>query len=215
MSGKLADVKTARSLCLAAALLAACRSAHGVPDPEVLDPTQAPEQIEESPAATSITVTLAQRSFRLAPLARYHVTARLLSRERYYLGWRAELSPIDLALGWGKMADPGVDRFIDWHQGGRWYFFEWSGDSPYRNDDIIPQSANLHAVPASANVRRALLNIGRDQVLSLWGHLIRISSEGAGPEDYWQSSLSRTDTGDGSCELMYVERVVTAGLEYR
>lgn len=202
------------SLLAVAAFLLGCRAPYGTPSPCEVDPRRAPEQSDVAPGTAPLEVGANGRSFRLAPLARYEIAARVLSRERYYLGWRADLSPIDLALGWGALADSRVDQFIDWHQGGRWYFFHWSADSPYRNDEIVPQSANVHVIPANANVRRILLSIERDQRVALSGLLVRVDDSDAAASGGWSSSLSRTDIGDGSCELMYVERVVMDGFEY-
>lgn len=39
--------------------------------------------------------------FELTPLASFNIRARVLSTENYYFGREADLSPIDLALGWG------------------------------------------------------------------------------------------------------------------
>ncbi|HKU40688.1 MAG TPA: hypothetical protein VJR89_21155 [Polyangiales bacterium] len=202
------------SLLTFVVLLLGCGTPDGAPSQRAVDPRRAPEQTRLTPGGAPLEIDANGHRYRLAPLARYEIAARVLSRERYYLGWRADLSPIDLALGWGALADPRADDFIDWTQGGRWYFFQWSADSPYRNDDIIPQSANLHVIPANDNVRTAVLSIERNQVLALSGLLVRVDDPAAAESGGWSSSLSRTDTGDGSCELMYVERVLTAGVEY-
>lgn len=44
-----------------------------------------------------------------------------------------------------------------------------------------------------------------EQVLQLAGKLVRVDA----PDGWhWQSSLTREDTGHGSCELVYVESVI-------
>jgi hypothetical protein len=58
-------------------------------------------------------VPASMSSFRLAvaelqPLAGFSVDARVLSREDYKIGREAELSPTDLALGWGRMREDAV-----------------------------------------------------------------------------------------------------------
>ena len=51
------------------------------------------------------------------------------------------------------------------------------------------------------------------------GEIVRLSGflvDAAGPEgDRWRSSLSRTDTGDQSCEVFYVEELAAGGRVYR
>ena len=44
-----------------------------------------------------------QGKYTITPLARYTITAVVLSRERYHNDREADLSPVDLALGWGPM----------------------------------------------------------------------------------------------------------------
>ncbi len=193
----------------------ACRGPTGEPSAELVDPRAAPHQeaLEvEALERTTADFPTDTTEYRIVPKARYRVAARVLSTERYYLGLRSELSPLDLALGWAEMSDPEVDRHIDWYQRGRWYFWQWHAGSPYRNDAIRHASANVHAVPATTNLRRALLALEKNDVVQLEGYLIDVV-EASG--ERWQSSMSRSDTGDKSCELMYVTRALWDGAEYR
>jgi hypothetical protein len=73
----------------------------------------------------------------------------------------------------------------------------------------------VHIVPATVNVRRALLEVSSGDIVWLGGSLIAAHSIGRANEITWRSSLSRTDIGDGACELMFVERVIKRGVEYR
>ena len=104
-----------------------------------------------------------------------------------------------------------VDRFIDWYQGTRWYFYRWAAGSPYRNHEISTQSANVHIVPASVNLRRALFALEPNQRIELAGDLVRVEDARG---HRWQSSLSRTDSGGGSCELMYVQALIHDGRKF-
>jgi hypothetical protein len=194
--------------------LSACRGAVGTAVDEQVDAWRAPLQGAEPAGSGDIQLHVRDYDFRLTPLATYRVAARVLGAERYYIGWRSDLAPVDLALGWGYMADRAVDRFIDWRQGGRWYFYRYSADSPYGASDIVPQSANVHIVPGSSNLRRALLHVAAGDMIILEGHLISARRVGVVMSP-WTSSLTRTDSGDGACELMWVERLVRKGLEYK
>mgnify|MGYP001203996934 FL=1 len=60
----------------------------------------------------------------------------------------------------------------------------------------------MHLVPADARVKRQLLKARRGQIVALRGKLIRIE----GPDGFrWTSSTTRSDSGDGSCEVVWVE----------
>jgi len=139
---------------------------------------------------------------RLTPLARFEIRARVLGAERYRFDRAAELSPVDLALGWGPMSDSRVLDAITIRQGERWYFWN-SARLPISPVEISSHSANMHMIPATRSVARRLTRARPGQIVHLEGQLVRAD----GTDNWhWVSSLSRTDTGDGSCEVVWVER---------
>ncbi len=139
--------------------------------------------------------------YRITPLAGFEIRARLLSRERYWFDHAADLSPVDFALGWGRMSDSKVLDAISIRQGGRWYY--WSASPmPIPAGEIISHSANMHMIPATPAVAHRLLEARAGQIVHLEGNLVRVDGKDGWT---WESSLSRTDTGDGSCEVVWVE----------
>jgi len=140
--------------------------------------------------------------FQITPLADFRLRAKVLSREDYSMGEEAELSPVDLALGWGPMSDEQVLDEIEISQSGRWYRWR-SASFPIPRNEISAHSANMHLVPADAVVEDDIDTIREGQIVELSGHLIR-----ADRDDGWRwvSSLTRHDTGGRSCELFYVKR---------
>jgi hypothetical protein len=141
------------------------------------------------------------RGYTITPLADFTITARVLSRENYYLDRAADLSPADLALGWGPMADSAVLDKISISQSGRWY--HWHVDEfPIPRREIETHSANMHMIPADSAVAGQLTHVHKDNIISLHGKLVRINANDGW---HWQSSLTRDDTGDGSCEVIWVE----------
>jgi hypothetical protein len=142
----------------------------------------------------------------LTPLAAFSVGARILSREDYQFGRESSYSPTDLALGWGPMAAPGLAEALHVSQGGRWYRYEWSGQAPLAPADIALNSANMHMVPANAPTAGALSALQAGQFVRLDGWLVEIDADDGWR---WRSSLSRSDTGSGACELLLVCAVRT------
>lgn len=137
----------------------------------------------------------------LVPLAGFSVDARVLSREDYHLGREAQLSPTDLALGWGRMRDDAVLARLAISQSSRWYAYRWRGDPPLPPAEIVRSSANMHMIPANENVARALHRVHRDEGVRIDGWLV----EADAPDGWrWRSSLTREDSGDGACEVVYV-----------
>jgi hypothetical protein len=53
-------------------------------------------------------------------------------------------------------------------------------------------------------VDSALKSVSADDVVSLWGYLVEVRGDDGWK---WRSSLSRHDTGGGSCEVVWVERL--------
>ena len=140
--------------------------------------------------------------FTVSPLASFTIEARVMSREDYAFGPESALSPTDLALGWQRMADPAVYERLGVTQSGRWYRYRWGGQGPpIPLPEIIRSSANMHMVPADETVEQALGQVREGQVVRLQGWLIEARRDDGWA---WRSSLTREDSGDGACELVYV-----------
>lgn len=140
----------------------------------------------------------------LTPRANYDITARILSREDYRFDRLADLIPEDLALGWGPMSDNHVLAAFDISQGARFYSWRPRAPLPLAREDVIVHSANTHVIPADARIRSELGRLRVGQVVRLSGTLVdAIRDDGA----WLHTSLTRTDTGAGACEVMLVENV--------
>jgi hypothetical protein len=144
--------------------------------------------------------------YALHALARFELEARVLSAERYRFDREADLAPIDLALGWGPMSANAVIDSLDISQGGRFYQW-WSSEPMIEPREIIRHSSNMHLVPLDPVTRATLLDARSGNLVHLKGWLVEAHAKDGWK---WRSSLTRTDTGNGACELMLVE---DAGLE--
>jgi hypothetical protein len=162
-----------------------------------------PEEPRQS--LTAGHVLLDNTDNRITALADFSVRGLVLGTERYWLGRESELSPVDFALGWGAMSDPGViDRLLI-TQGRRWY--QWrprDRQFPLPEGEIVSHSANMHLIPADSAVRDRLLAVRRGSIVSLSGYLVLVEGKDG---SRWRSSLSRRDTGFGACELVWVNTV--------
>jgi hypothetical protein len=142
--------------------------------------------------------------WRLTPRADYDVTARILAREDYYFDTLADLVPEDLALGWGPMSDNAVLTHFDISQDARFYFWQSRGPLVIAREAVTRHSANTHLIPANDAVRAALKRLRIGEVVHLSGELV----DGQRSDGAWiKTSLSRSDSGPGSCEVLLVEAV--------
>lgn len=147
--------------------------------------------------------TLTRDGVTLVTRARFELTARVLSRENYRLDAGATIAPVDLALGWGRMSDSDVLSHISISQENR--FYHWHVEQfPIPRREIEQSSANMHMIPASDEARRELDRVRPGEVIHLEGFLVDASR----PDGWqWKTSMTRDDTGNGACELVYVEHI--------
>ena len=142
--------------------------------------------------------------WRLTPQARYDITARILGREDYHFDLLSDLIPEDLALGWGPMSDNRVLRSFEITQGARFYSWRPKQELVIPRQVVIEHSANTHVIPADAAVRHQLKRLRVGQVVHLSGFLVNaVRDDGS----YINTSLTRSDTGPGACEVVLVQQV--------
>ncbi|MDR2861035.1 MAG: hypothetical protein LBV07_00575 [Syntrophobacterales bacterium] len=138
----------------------------------------------------------------ITPLATFLIRARILSRNDYRFGQEAKLSPLDLALGWKRMADPSVYKALNIRQSSRFYFYSWKGEPPVPRQEIVESSANMHLIPADKSVENALSKAKEGKFIRIKGLLVEVRDNDGWT---WKSSLTRSDSGAGACELIFVE----------
>jgi len=160
-------------------------------------------------SSTDLPAPFQHGDYTITPLARYSVTAVVLSRDRYRNDRGAELSPVDLALGWGPMSVAGVINDLHITQSGRWYEYTYRGEPPLDPRQIAIHSANTHCLPADDAVCDRLLAVRRHELVSMEGFLVQVNAA----DGYrWRSSLTREDTGGGACEVFWITSVTSRRL---
>ena len=155
-----------------------------------------PVQVDLQPSTSTLDDYLITRK------ASFEIRARVLSKEPYHLGRTADLAPIDLALGWGVMSDTAVLSQIDISQSSRWYRTKYDLPPPISEQQIIFNSSNMHMIPARKDIERSLKKLREGDIVLIRGFLVDVDHDSGW---YWRSSMSRMDTGNGACELVYVE----------
>lgn len=141
--------------------------------------------------------------FNFKALAEYKIKARVLSRNNFSMGKESEISPFDLALGWGPMSDQSVIDKINISQSNRWY--HWKADVlPIPMKEISLNSANVHIIPKDESVEDKFDQVYKGSLIEMKGYLSEVTTADGWR---WKSSLKRDDTGAGSCELFWVEEL--------
>lgn len=163
--------------------------------------TRRDEPIQEllSPGQT---VLVEHEGWTLRPLARIKMKARVLSVKRYEDSDAVQLAPVDLALGWGKMAEDEVLEWLEISQSDRQYHWKWWGAAPLPEEELIRHSTNAHLIPVNEKMRRQIEQVKKGDWIELKGELVEAMHPRA--DKPWRSSLVRDDRGDGACEIIYV-----------
>lgn len=178
----------------------------GLPPAGPLDTAEDGVLVPEAPQQTALPqpqVLQRTPSMTLTAVATYRIRARVLHVEHYHWDEGAPLIPVDLALGWQSMSANRLLRHLTVGQWARHYY--WTPLlTTFARRNIETQSANTHLIPASPEVRAQMEDVQAGQLVELDGFLVNLDKPDG---DYWHSSLTRLDTGEDSCELMYVTRL--------
>jgi hypothetical protein len=150
--------------------------------------------------------TFSAKDHKFFARARYEITARVLRKEIYRVDDGADLAPVDLGLGWGAMSDTRVVDQLEFSQMGRFFYWkpkDWSA-FPLSPSQTISYAAQVHAIPADADIERKLRKLRPGQIVHLSGYLVDVRGPGGFT---WNTSLRRDDTGDGACEIMWIAQL--------
>ena len=105
------------------------------------------------------------------------------------------------------MSDQEVLDRITIRQGARWYFTRYDLPAPIPDTAIINNSSNMHMVPANPRVLKKLRKVRRGEILVFKGYLVDVDHDSG---FRWRTSMRRDDTGNGSCEIFYLEQIFAA-----
>jgi hypothetical protein len=148
------------------------------------------------------------KEYSIKPLKNFNITARVLSAEHYHFDESAALSPVDLALGWGPMSDTAVINQLDISQGGRFYYYRYQLPAPIPPNDIVTHSANMHMIPSDSLIEKKLKDVRAGQIVHLTGQLVEVQHRQKNWT--WRSSLTRSDSGAGACEVIWVKSLTVS-----
>jgi len=164
---------------------------------------QTPQQVDLDPSPS-----FEFKSRTLIKRARYELTVRVLRKEIYRMDDAAALAPVDLAVGWGRMSDSATLDQLSIAQMGRFFYWQPRNGATFSvpREVLITEAAQIHAIPATPAIERAVRRLRPGQVVSLSGYLVDVRGAGGFT---WRTSLTRTDTDNGACEIMWIEALTT------
>ncbi|MGD9580494.1 MAG: tetratricopeptide repeat protein [Vampirovibrionia bacterium] len=167
------------------------------------------EPVQSNPGDKQpIILTGKDYNYTLTPKASYKVAALVKSKKHYNWDWNSNISPYDLLLLWGDLANPDIDNKINFSQSNRWYHSRYQiEECPFERSYINNHAANTHIIPADENIKRSLDSLKAGQNIYMEGYLVYLDGTYQNKKVQWHSSLRRTDSGNGACEVLYLEKI--------
>lgn len=166
-------------------------------DPGVLVPDEPFQEAINDPERWKVD------DFVFTPLADFEMDARVVRTKHYWFGDESELSPVDAVMAWGPLSDTDQLKRITWKQSGRFYHWR-TRDTSVNLRSVSLHTANMHLIPSNSRTRRVIKGLKTDDVVRLAGYLVRVDR----PDGWhWVSSMTRSDTGAGACEIIWVEEI--------
>ncbi len=144
----------------------------------------------------------------IIPRAEYEISGVVKSKKKYS-DFPSQISEYDFTIAWGDLNKEEIDNFIKYSQSGRWYYYRYAAESPVSADYISKHSANIHIIHKDKEVLNIIKNINEGDFIKLTGFLVDVDFDNGENNPIWKTSRTRNDTGDGSCEILYVEEVKT------
>lgn len=139
----------------------------------------------------------------------YSVSAKVESITAYDDSM-GETVPYDLLLSWGTLARDDIGSQLKWEQADRHGTVSGSLSEVGQGIDadyVISHVSNSHVIAANQSIAGALDTIKAGDVVRIDGRLVDIRMVEGNQVYTVTSSKSRTDQGDGACEIIYVERI--------
>lgn len=163
--------------------------------------SRSPSQTAVEGAPTALAFGNVQAT--LLPRARYSVTAYALITDTTMKDPWSEVAALDITFGWGAVASPAVLRYLTFHLKRRYVSVRWSQPLPLGPREVMTHLSNHHLIAAGPEVAAELGRIQPGDLVTVEGDLVDLTVDG----QTMRTSLTRTDVGNGACEVLYVERV--------
>ena len=173
-----------------------------------VNPDIEPLQTEIAEDLSIIKINGKDFSSELTPRYNYSISAKVILRKNYYYDYPfSNISPMDLGLGWSVMTDDSIlnrldirnsNRFLVWHS--------WEDDLPYK--EMANCTSNVHIIPATENLSKALKKIDNRDIVYLEGYLVDVYMVDGTDIFEMKTSAIRSDSGWGACEILYVKKLI-------
>ena len=155
----------------------------------------------------SFSENLNEHAYAITPRFSYHLTGLVVSLSDA-MGWQNIthksagdfLNTHDLCVIWGTNAETlDLSKFTFTH--GDWTCYVSTSDTAAWSQFKMDALANNHVLPSTPEIAAQFRSVRIGDQIEIDGRLVDYSIDGRPPRI---SSIVRTDTGNGACEIIYV-----------
>jgi hypothetical protein len=204
-------------LCVCVAIYLSLRDID-LPDASLIDTTiKETEPVQEASDRPVFTTVIKGYTYTLTPKAIYDISGLVVSQHSgdalLNLDHKADPGNIkDVCVVWGEAITNGSYQKVKYASGEFTCSFSWSGGltPPFNTEKI----SNNHLIPADTTIAQRIRTIRIGDQVRMKGLLVDYRVTSKGREIFSRrTSLTRSDTGNGACEILYVTEisVVRAG----
>jgi hypothetical protein len=180
-----------------------------LPDSSLIDDTiKESEPRQEVSDQRVLTTVIKGYTYTITPRATYDISGLVVSRHRgdalFNIYHKADPGNIeDVCVVWGEAITNGSYRKVSYKSEEFTCYYSWSGivTPPFNPEKI----ANNHLIPANDTVADRIRAIRIGDQIRMKGLLVDYKVSSGGREILSRrTSLTRNDTGNGACEILYV-----------
>ena len=195
-------------VCVAGAVSLSLREV-ALPDPSRIGSAiRETEPLQEASDGRPFAIVIKGYTYAITPRATYDISGLVVSQHRgdafFNLGHKVDPGNIkDVCVVWGDAVTSGAYRKVTFTSGEFTCSFSWSRNfTPPFNPE---KASNNHLIPATAAIDRQIRAIHVGDQIRLTGFLVDYTVTKDGQEIFTRrTSLTRSDTGNGACEILYV-----------
>ena len=172
------------------------------------------DELYQAPVQTPVAlapfqVEAGDNSYTVTPLYQYELNGLVVSYHRsgtlwdiYHDAWQDFINIKDLCVVWGGNIDSEVYQRMEFKSGTWTCWYQWTDRATGALFDPTALSNN-HLLAADPRINREILKATLGDQVYLKGYLAEYANDGS---DFRRgTSISRTDTGNGACETVFVE----------
>lgn len=179
-----------------------------VPNAITALPSLFKEPIQSNTQKSKFSLSLKNHTYLIEPVQEYEIWGLVVSDHNSnawwdfsHESWNDFINTKDICVIWGtNLTNPYFSKLNFSH--GAWTCYVETKDSLAWQNFKLTQISNNHLIPADYSIQKQISQAQIGDQIRIKGQLVNYNVDG-GP--FRKSSLIRTDTNNGACEIIYAE----------